>query len=119
MCIGLVPENTVLQLGGLTRIVNHEAFVILRALVHDLAEEFKGWEGGGVILVNAFAIVRVRFPQNEHVIHVRTESRLDTERVLHRNQEERFQPPAVHEKVANVLVVSPGVVVHTIVQNHK
>ena len=117
--VGLVPENTVLQLCGLARIVNHEALVILRTLVHNLAEEFKGGEGGGVVVKNAFPIIEVRLAENEHEVHVGTERRLNTERVLHSNQEERLQPPPVHEKVANILVMSPTVIVHTVVQNHK
>ena len=117
--VGLVPENTVLQLRGLARIVNHEALVILRTLVHNLAEEFKGGEGGGVVVKNAFPIIEVRLAENEHEVHVRTERRLNTERVLHSNQEEGLQPPPVHEKVANILVMSPTVIVHTVVQNHK
>ena len=117
--VGLIPENTVLQLRGLARIVNHETLIILRTLIHNLAEEFKGGEGGGVVVKNTFPIIEIRLTENEDEIHVGSEGRLDTERILHSNQEERLQPTAVHEQVANVLVVSPAVIVHTVVQNHK
>ena len=119
MSVGLVPKDTVLQLGALASIVNDKALVILRTLVHDLAEELEGGEGGGIVVENALSVVQVGLAQNEHEVHVRTEGRLNTERVLHSNQEEGLQPTTVHEKIANVLVVGPTVIVHTVVQNHK
>jgi hypothetical protein len=44
---------------------------------------------------------------------------LNTEWVLHSNQKEDFEPTTVHEEILNVLIVSPGIVVHTVVENHK
>lgn len=117
--VGLVPENAVLQLRRLARVVNHEALVILRALVHNLAEKLERGKGRGVVVENTFPIIEVRLTEDEHEVHVGTERRLNTERVLHSNQEEGLQPPPIHEKIANILVVSPTVIVHTVVQNHE
>ena len=117
--VGLIPENTVLQLRRLARIVNHKTLVVLCALVHNLAEELKRGECGGVIVKNTFSVVKIRFAENEYIVYVRAERRLNTQRILHSNQKERLQPTAVHEKVANILVVSPAVIIHTVIQNHK
>lgn len=117
--ICLVPEHAVGQIRRVASIVYHEALKVLGALVHNLTEELERGEGGGVVVVDAATIVQIRLAQNEDEIHVRAQGRLDTERILHCNDEEALEPSAVHEQVANVLVVCPGVVIHTVVQNHK
>ena len=88
--VGLIPEDAVLQLRRLARVVNHETLVILCALVHNLAEEFKGGKGRGVVVKNTFPIIEIRLAQNEHEVYVGAQSRLNTERILHSDQEEGF-----------------------------
>lgn len=117
--IGLVPEHAVGQIRRVARIVNDETLKVLCTLVHNLAEEFKGWKGGGVVVVDTAAIVQIRLTQNKDKIHVRAQGWLDTERILHCNDEEALQPATVHEEVANIFVMCPGVIIHTVIQNHK
>ena len=117
--LGLVPEDGILELIRLRIVVNDQALVVLGALIHDLTEELKGWEGRAIVLVDTFAIRHVGFSQNEDIVHVCTQGRLDAERELHGDQEEHFEPTAVHEQIANVLVVCPRVIVHAVVENQE
>ena len=119
MYFGLVPIHTVFELGRLTRIINHETLIVLRAGIHDLTEELERGECAGVVVKNALSVRGIRFAQNENEVDVRPESGLNTERVLHSDNEEHLQPATVHEEVADVLVMCPAVIVHTVVENHK
>jgi len=115
----LVPENTVLKFIALRCIVNDEALVVLSTLVHHLTEEFKGGKGRPVVVIDALAVGGIGLTKNENIVYVSSESRLNTEGILHSNQEEDLEPTTVHEEVLNVLVVCPGIVIHTVVENHK
>jgi len=117
--LSLVPENGVLQFVGLGIVVNDQALVVLCTLVHDLTKELKVGKGRAVVFENTLAIREVGFSQNKHIVDVCSQGRLDTEGELHRNQEKHLEPTAVHEQIANVLVVGPRVVVHTVVQNQE
>jgi hypothetical protein len=56
MHIGLVPEDTVFNLIGLTGIVNDKAFEILCTLVHDLTEKLKIGEGRAIVIKNTLSV---------------------------------------------------------------
>ena len=116
---GLVPENRIFQFVRLSIVIDHEALIVLRTLIHDLTEELEGRKGTAIVLVDTFAIGHVGFAQNKDIVHVGSEGRLNAEGELHRDQEKHFEPATVHEQIANILVVCPAVVVHTVVKNQE
>ena len=79
----LVPEHLVFKFVGRTGVANDEAFVVLGALIHELAEHFKCRKHTCVIFVDTFAVTQNIFAKNEDEIHVGTQIRRDTEGVLH------------------------------------
>ena len=113
--LGLVPVNAILHLIALARIIDHETFVVSCALVHDLAEKLEGRKSGAIVIENALSVRKIGLAQNKDIVDVCTERRLNAERILHSYEEKDLEPAAVHENVANILVVCPTVVVHTII----
>lgn len=57
--------------------------------------------------------------KNKHIVHVGTKYGRNTQRVLHRNQEEHLLVSAVQEQVADILIMNPTVIVQAVIQNHK
>ncbi len=117
MHIRLVPENHVFQLIGASRVINHETFVVLGTLTHDLAEEVKTREGRSEVVKDTFAIVDEILAQDEDKVHVCTKNWRNTERVLHSNNEKDLLMTTVQEEVANILIVNPRVIVETVIHN--
>ena len=71
MRFGLVPKHLVLDIVTLGIVENHQAFVVLSALVHHLAENFECRKHPGVTLVDTLTVGHDVFSQNEYVIDVR------------------------------------------------
>ena len=44
---------------------------------------------------------------------------MNSERELHRDQKEDLEPSPIHKQIANVLIVRPAVVIHTVVQDQE
>ena len=80
---GLVPEHLVFQLVGGGGVADHQTFIILGTLVHELAEHFKGWKHTCIILIDTTAVTENVLTKNEDKIYVRAEIRSNTEGVLH------------------------------------
>ena len=87
--------------------------------IEEMAKELKVGKGRAVVFENTLAIGEIGLSQNKHIVDVGPQRRLDAEGELHRNQEKHLEPAPVHKQIANVLVVSPRVVVHTVVQNQE
>ena len=119
MHISLIPKDGIFQLVGLCRVVNYETFVILRALVHNLAKELKGRKSGAIVFVEAATIGQIGLTKDEHKIDVRAERRWNAERELHRDNEKGLDPATVHKQIANILIIGPRIIIHTVIQNQE
>lgn len=115
----LVVKDRILHLVGACVVVNDEALKIFRTLIHNLAEELKVGEGCTEVIKDTLTVRDLRLTENEHIVHVCTEHWRNTERLLHRDQEEHFLVATVQEDVTNVLVVNPRIVVQAVIQNQE
>ena len=70
--VRLCTEHLVLDVVALGVVVDDQAFVVLRALVHHLTEDFKRGEHPRVALVDALPVGHDVFTQDEHVVDVGT-----------------------------------------------
>jgi len=117
--LSLIPKDDVLQLITLCVVAHNKTLIILCALIHDLAEELERRKCRSVVFINTLPVVEIRLTQNEHIVHIRSQNRGHTERVLHSNQEEYFDPATVQEEIANIEIPGPRVVVETVVQDQE
>ena len=115
MCRCFVPENVVLQFVAFGRIVDHKALVVLRALIHHLTKHFECRKHACVVIVYAFSVRYNVLSQYENIVDVGSQIRRNTQRVLHRYDEEHLQMTTIHEQCSNVDIFCPGGVVQTVV----
>ena len=52
----LVPIDTILHFIALTRVINHKALIVRRALVHNLTEKLKRRKGRAIIVKDALSV---------------------------------------------------------------
>ena len=71
MIAGFIPEYLIFQLVGDRRVTDHNTFIILRALIHELAEHLKGGKHTCVVFVDTFAVSNDVLTQNEDKVYVR------------------------------------------------
>lgn len=116
---GFVPVDLVVQFVGLGVVVDDEALVVFGALVHDLAEGFKGFEHAGKVVKDASAVRDVVLSQNEGVVDVGAEIGGNAEWVLHGDDEHDFPVASVHEEEAHDFVAGPRRVVEAVVEDDK
>lgn len=115
----LVPKHAILQPIRLAAVVNHQALVILRTLIHDLTEELKGGENAGKLLKNTFPRAHLVFTQYKYVIHLATQHGRNTHNVLDRKNVEEAVVAAVHKQGSHIFITDPLIVVQAIVHTNE
>ena len=115
----LVPKHLILQLVALGIIVNHEALIVLRTLIHNLAKRVKVWKHASVLVIQLPPIVDDVLAQNKHIVDVGAESRRDAHGILHRDDEHGMDVTAVHEEIPDIAITNPRGVEQTVIENQK
>ena len=56
MGVRFIPKHTFFKFVGFRGVIDDNALVVLSALIHNLAEDFEGWEHSRVVIVQAFSV---------------------------------------------------------------
>ena len=115
----LVPKHLIHKRVALGIIVNHEALIVLRTLIHNLAKRVKIGEHARVLVIQLPPIVDDVLAQNKDVVDVRTEGRGDAHRILHRDDKHGMDVTTVHEEITYIPVADPRGVEQTVIENQE
>jgi len=115
----LVPEYTIFYSVTSRRVVENETLKVFRARVHHLVEHFERRKDSEKVFVNLFAVLEDVFAEDEYVVYVCAEVGRQVHAVLHRQHEEDFPVPTVHETLSDAHVLHKLSVVHAVVEQHE
>ncbi len=119
MIAGFLPKHLIFKAVRLNSVADHQALVVLRALVHELTEHLKCRKHTGLILVDTLAVAQHVLTQNEHKVDVGTQIGCDTQRVLHGNHGHHINVATVHKHIASALLTNPRIIVQAVIQNQE
>ena len=119
MICGFLPKHLIFKAVRLNSVADHQAFLILGTLIHELTKHLKRGEHTCLILVDTLAIAQDVLTQNEYEIDVGTQVGCNTQRVLHGDHGHHINVSTIHKHIARALLTNPRIIVQAIIQNQE